>query len=255
MGMSGEVLVAVDGAIATVTLNRPERRNAISGALLTGLRESLAELETRTEVRTIVLTGADPAFCAGLDLTELGQPDGAIRKVPRGQAIPDLSKPLIGAINGAAITGGLELALACDFLIASERARFADTHARMGIQPGWGLTVELPAAVGLRRARQMSATGNFVDAQTALAWGLVNHVIPHEGLLAFTQELAADIASTDQAALAALFATYNQAAALTGREARRIETASHAAWHTEGIDTAKVVERRTAVIERGRSQA
>jgi enoyl-CoA hydratase len=254
MGMN-EVLVEVDGAVATVTLNRPERRNAISGALLTGLRESLAELEAQIEVRTIVLTGADPAFCAGLDLTELGQPDGAIRKIPRGQAIPDLSKPLIGAINGAAITGGLELALACDFLIASVRARFADTHARMGIQPGWGLTVELPAAVGLRRARQMSATGNFVDAQTALAWGLVNHVVPHQDLLAFTQKLAADIASTDQAALATLFATYNQAAALTGREARRIETASHAAWHAEGIDAAQVAERRTAVIERGRSQA
>ena len=250
-----EVLVEVDGAVATVTLNRPERRNAISGALLTGLHESLAELEAQIEVRAIVLTGADPAFCAGLDLTELGQPDGAIRKIPRGQAIPDLSKPLIGAINGAAITGGLELALACDFLIASVRARFADTHARMGIQPGWGLTVELPAAVGLRRARQMSATGNFVDAQTALAWGLVNHVVPHEDLLAFTHKLATDIASTDQAALAALFATYNQAAALTGREARRIEAASHAAWHAEGIDAARVAERRTAVIERGRAQA
>jgi enoyl-CoA hydratase len=253
MGMD-EVLVEVDGAVATVTLNRPERRNAISGALLTGLRESLAELEAQTEVRAIVLTGADPAFCAGLDLTELGQPDGAIRKTSRSHVVPDLSKPLIGAINGAAITGGLELALACDFLIASDRARFADTHARMGIQPGWGLTVELPAAVGVRRAKQMSATGNFVDAQTALAWGLVNHVVPHEDLLAFTQNLAADIASTDQAALAALFATYNQAAALTGREARRIETASHAAWHAEGIDAAKVAERRTAVIERGRSQ-
>jgi len=250
-----EVLVAVEGAVATVTLNRPQRRNAISGALLTGLRESLAELEAQAEVRAIVLTGADPAFCAGLDLTELGQPDGAIRKIPRGQPIPDLGKPLIGAINGAAITGGLELALACDFLIASERARFADTHARMGIQPGWGLTVQLPAAVGLRRAKQMSATGNFVDAQTALAWGLVNHIVPHEDLLSFTQKLAADIASTDQAALAALFSTYNQAAALSGREARRIETANHSAWHAGGIDAAKVAGRRTAVIERGRSQA
>src|SRR5712691_1895180 len=254
MGMSGEVLVEVDGPVATVTLNRPERRNAISGALLTGLRESMAELDARSEVRAIVLTGADPAFCAGLDLTELGQPNGAIRKTSRGDVIPALGKPLIGAINGAAITGGLELALACDFLIASERARFADTHARMGIQPGWGLTVELPAAVGLRRAREMSATGNFVDAQTALQWGLVNHVVPHEDLLTFSRKLAADLATSDQAALAAIFLTYNQAAALTGREARRIETANHAAWHTGGIDAARVAARRTAVIERGRTQ-
>jgi enoyl-CoA hydratase len=254
MGMD-EILVEVDGAVAAVTLNRPGRRNAISGALLTGLHESLAELDARSEVRAIVLTGADPAFCAGLDLTELGQPDGAIRRTSRGDAVPRLSKPLIGAINGAAITGGLELALACDFLIASERARFADTHARMGIQPGWGLTVELPAAVGLRRAREMSATGNFVDAQTALAWGLVNHVVPHEDLLPFTRQLAADLASTDEGALAAIFMTYNQAAALTGREARRIETANHTAWHTQGIDAAKVAERRAAVIERGRAQS
>jgi enoyl-CoA hydratase len=250
-----EVLVAVDGPVATVTLNRPERRNAISGALLTGLRESLAELSTRPEIRAIVLTGADPAFCAGLDLTELGQSDGAIRRISRGDVFGTLGKPLIGAINGAAITGGLELALACDFLIASERARFADTHARMGIQPGWGLTVELPAAVGLRRAREMSATGNFVGAQTALEWGLVNHVVPHEELLSFCGRLASDIASSDQAALTALFATYSQAAALTGREARRIETENHTAWHAGGIDAAKVAERRTAVIERGRSQS
>lgn len=249
-----EVLVEVDGPVATVTLNRPGRRNAISGALLTALHDSLAELDSEAEVRAIVLTGADPAFCAGLDLTELAQPDGAIRRVSRGEAVPDLGKPLIGAINGAAITGGLEIALACDFLIASDRARFADTHARMGIQPGWGLTVELPAAVGLRRAREMSATGNFVDAQTALEWGLVNHVVPHAELLTFCGRLAADIASSDQAALAALFATYDAAAALTGREARRIETANHAAWHAGGIDAAKVAERRTAVIERGRTQ-
>jgi enoyl-CoA hydratase len=115
--------------------------------------------------------------------------------------IPDLARPLIGAINGVAVTGGLELALACDFLVASERAQFADTHARIGIQPGWGLTVALPEASGLRRAREMSATGNFIDAHTALAWGLVNHVVAHGELLPFAYRLAADTASTDQDAL------------------------------------------------------
>jgi len=146
-------------------------------SLLADLRAMMADLDTRHDVRVIVLTGADPAFCAGLDLTELGQADSPLAMAASGPVLPRLSKPLIGAVNGAAITGGLELALACDFLIASELARFADTHARVGIQPGWGLTVELPEAVGLRRARQMSATGNFVDARTALAWGLVNHVV------------------------------------------------------------------------------
>ena len=101
-----------------------------------------------------------------------------------------MATPVIGAINGVAITGGFEVALACDFLVASERARFADTHARVGIMPGWGLTVALPEAIGLRRAKEMSTTGNFVDAETALAWGLVNHVVPHDELLPFARKLS-----------------------------------------------------------------
>ena len=137
-------------------------------------QRALSDLDARPDVRVIVLTGADPAFCAGLDLTELRQPDSPLGGAGRGPVIPDLASPLIGAINGVAVTGGLELALACDFLVASERAGFADTHVRVGIQPGWGLTVALPEAVGLRRAREMSATGNFIDTPTALAWGLVN---------------------------------------------------------------------------------
>jgi Enoyl-CoA hydratase/isomerase len=155
------ILTDVADFIATVTLNRPARRNALSAELITDLRRVLTDLDARPDVRVIVLTGADPAFCAGLDLTELGQPDSPLGRVARGPVIPDLASPLIGAINGVAVTGGLELALACDFLVASERAGFADTHARVGIQPGWGLTVALPEAVGLRRAREMSATGNF----------------------------------------------------------------------------------------------
>src|SRR5208282_2153798 len=106
--------------------------------------------------------------------------------------LPVHETPVIGAINGAAVTGGLELALACDFLVASERARFADTHARVGIMPGWGLTYELPEAIGVRRAREMSATGNFVGARTAMEWGLVNHLVPHSELLGFARQLAAD---------------------------------------------------------------
>ncbi len=168
--------------------------------------------------------------------------------------LPQLSKPLIGAVNGAAITGGLELALACDFLIASELARFADTHARMGIQPGWGLTAELPAAVGLRRARQMSATGNFVDAATALTWGLVNYVVPHAELMSFTWRLAADAASNDPAAVQAIFATYREVSLVTGAEAAAVERRAHERWHADGIDRDEVARRREAVIQRGRSQ-
>ncbi|HEX9066233.1 MAG TPA: enoyl-CoA hydratase-related protein, partial [Streptosporangiaceae bacterium] len=131
-----EVLTEVTGEVAVVTLNRPERRNAISAGLLTALRAELAALDHRDDVAAIVLTGADPAFCAGLDLAELGQAGGPLAGVASGPVVGDLVTPLIGAINGPAVTGGLELALACDFLIASERARFADTHARIGVLPG-----------------------------------------------------------------------------------------------------------------------
>lgn len=248
------VLVDVAGQVAVVTLNRPERRNAISAALLAGLRQAVTELDARPDVRAIVLTGADPAFCAGLDLTELGQPGGPLSAVAGGPVIGELGTPLIGAVNGPAVTGGLELALACDFLVASERAAFADTHARVGVMPGWGLTVALPEAVGLRRAREMSATGNFVPARTALEWGLVNHVVPHGELLGFCRALAADVASADRDAVRAIRATYAEVERITGDEARRAEQRAHRAWHARGIDAAQVASRRDAVIERGRSQ-
>jgi len=249
-----EVLLDVTGPVATVTLNRPDRRNALSSTLITSLREVLAEIDARPEVRAIVLTGADPAFCAGLDLTELAQPGSRLGSRAHENAVPDLSTPLIGAVNGAAVTGGLELALACDFLIASERATFADTHARMGIQPGWGLTVALPEAVGYRRAREMSATGNFVGAKTALEWGLVNHVVPHSGLLGFSRKLATDIASSDPGALGVMFATYDAGSQVSRAEARQIETTEHRRFHAKGIDHDQVSQRRVAVIERGRAQ-
>ena len=250
-----DVLCEIRDRVAVVTLNRPARRNALSAALLTSLRATMTELSADAAVGAIVLTGADPAFCAGLDLTELGQRGGPLSSAASGAVLPPMPKPLIGAVNGVAITGGLELALACDFLIASEQASFADTHARIGIMPGWGLTVQLPAAVGLRRAREMSATGNFVDASTALKWGLVNHVVPHAELLDFTAQLAADAASNDPAAVQAIFATYREGAQLTGRDAAELEAAAHARWHEAGIDSGRVAERRNAVIERGRSQA
>jgi len=249
-----EVLVEIADLVAVVTLNRPARRNAISASLLTSLREVLADVDGRPDVRAIVLTGADPAFCAGLDLAELGQPGGSLSGVATSTVIGDLARPLIGAVNGPAVTGGLELALACDLLIASERATFADTHARIGVLPGWGLTVALPEAVGLRRAREMSATGNFINARTALEWGLVNHVVPHDELLDFSRRLAADMTTTDSDALAAIFASYDQGALVTGREAWQIEARAHTRWHSGGIDAAQVASRREAVIRRGRSQ-
>ncbi|HQV57383.1 MAG TPA: enoyl-CoA hydratase-related protein, partial [Ilumatobacteraceae bacterium] len=162
MSDSAVVLFDVSDGIATITLNRPEARNALSTEMLTLIPQRMREADGRDDVDVVILTGTDPAFCAGLDLKALGSgglrpgaagADGDDDPIGAMKPFTPISKPVIGAINGVAVTGGLELALHCDFLIASERAKFGDTHARVGVMPGWGLTVLLPQAVGLRRAR------------------------------------------------------------------------------------------------------
>ena len=256
------VLVERTDAVATVTLNRPGARNALSQELRKSLWQAMTELEADVNVAAIVLTGADPAFCAGLDLKELASTAGAAlgetgatgdTTTGRGP-IPQMDTPVIGAINGVAITGGFEVALACDFLVASDRAAFADTHARMGIMPGWGLTVLLPEAVGYRRAKELSTTGNFLDAETALTWGLVNHVVPHDELVPFAQQLAADIASNDQAGVRRMLQTYDEGVLVDGREAWAIEGRVAGEWQAGGRDGADLEARRKAVTERGRTQ-
>jgi len=248
------VLTPVDDGVAVVTLNRSHARNALNSELRAALPPVIAGLDADPAVRAIVLTGADPAFCAGLDLRELGQrgvsADASSVRGPFGR----LSTPLIGAINGPAVTGGFEIALACDFLIASDRASFADTHARVGVMPGWGLTVALPEAVGTRRARQMSLTGNFLDAHTALAWGLVNEVVPHDVLLERATELARDIAGNEADGVAQMLATYNELADVTDDERWGIELGNAEAWKQRGIDPEEIERRRQAIIARGRTQ-
>ncbi len=260
------LLVDVSDGIATITLNRPDSRNALNLELLRALPRAVRECDARDDVAAIVLTGADPAFCAGLDLKDLGagklnaevapEPsttDGG-RAVRRGP-LPATGVPVIGAVNGVAVTGGLELALSCDLLIASERARFADTHARVGIMPGWGLTVLLPQAVGLRRAKQMSVTGNYVDAGTALAWGLVNEVVAHDERLTTCRRLAADVATNDRAAVARMLRTYREGVELTGADAWALEGDVARSWLPSGaVDPAEVERRRRDVMARGRSQ-
>ncbi len=168
------VLVDVDDGVATITLNRPEARNALNREVRRRLPQVITELEQDVAVDVMILTGADPAFSAGIDLKELGTGQATGTRDDLGTtrgALPPCTKLLIGAINGVAVTGGFEIALACDFLVASERARFADTHARVGIMPGWGLTVLLPQRVGVARAREMSVTGNFVGARARVRLG------------------------------------------------------------------------------------
>lgn len=199
--MPNPVLFEIDNSTALITLNRPKRRNAINQALLIALYDALDEVRSSGTIRAAIITGTGKSFCSGLDLEAF--PSENIFD-PRGDGMdfPDMinacRKPIIGAINGHAITGGLEIALQCDFLIASERASFADTHARVGIHPGWGMTQLLQEAVGIRRAKQMSFTCQFVDAESALNWGLINEVVPHERLLKRARQVAEAISEANR---------------------------------------------------------
>lgn len=262
--MADVVLYEVSERIATVTLNRPEARNALSSEVLRRLPVLLAEAEASEDVDVVILTGTDPAFSAGLDLKELGSTGGNLGAGSGADGRPNASgvrgpfpartKPLIGAVNGVAVTGGLELALNCDFLVASDRARFGDTHTRVGVMPGWGLTVLLPQAVGLRRAKEMSLTGNFLTAEEALAWGLVNHVVDHAELLPFTRRLALDIIGNDQPGVRQIRATYDSVAGTTAADGWVVESADGRAWQKARFSPDEVARRRAAIMVRGRTQ-
>jgi enoyl-CoA hydratase len=252
--MSDVILTDVADGIAVVTMHRPEVRNALNTELRSAVPRVLRELDADPDVRVMILTGADPAFCAGLDLNELGT--SGLAADPDATRLPfgSLIKPLVGAVNGVAVTGGFELALGCDFLIASDRARFADTHARVGVMPGWGLTVLLPQAIGIRRARQMSFTGDYVDAATALAWGLVNEVVPHESLLDRAREVAADMAGVPPAGLAAIKAAYRAASAPIDEPALAAEARYSRDWARSSFDPATLAANREAIRARGSAQ-
>jgi enoyl-CoA hydratase len=264
--MAGEsvVLVAVEDRVMTVTLNRPEARNALSRAVMYALWDAVLGAGTDPDVDAGIITGADPAFCAGVDLKEVSgevpmsaEPRGPGEGPERGadglyRFLPVIDKPVIGALNGVCVTGGLELALQCTFLVASDQARFADTHARVGIMPGGGITVLLAQSVGLRRAIEMSLTGNFVPADEAERLGLVNHVVAHDELLPFARALAADIVSNDQIGVRRLVQHYRDVAdAATLQEAHLLEGLMAETW-APGVSF--VADRRADVTARGRAQ-
>ena len=169
------LLTEIDPAgFAVLTLNRPQAMNALSRALMTALADAVDTLATDPAVHVLILTGAGRAFCAGLDLKELGAGqarlgEGASGVAPRDPvtAIGRFAGPVIGAINGAAVTGGFELALACDVLLAAPEARFADTHARVGLASGWGLSQKLSRTIGHYRANELSLTGRWLSARNS----------------------------------------------------------------------------------------
>jgi len=254
------ITAETSGPVAVVTLDRPDARNALTGAMVQSLAEAFAVSDADPAVRVVVLTGRDPAFCAGLDLKDLARTYDQVGATAGADGdrsrigFPRPDKPLIGAINGPTVTGGLELALGCDFLIASERATFADTHARVGVMPAGGLTIRLPRLVGINRALQMSLTGDFVDAERACAWGLVNEVVPHGELMGRAMELAGALAEVDPAAVSELSAMYASLAFRSDDEAYADEARWSRRWMRDHFDADTLASRRAGIIGRGYSQ-
>jgi enoyl-CoA hydratase len=187
--------------IGVLTINRPDKLNAISNELTEELKQLLDEIEKDEELRVMLITGAgDKAFVAGADIKELVDRDALVgRKVSRTRQdlfsrIENLPAPVIAAVNGYALGGGLELAIACSIRICSEKAQFGAPEVKLGIIPGDGGTQRLPRLVGLGRAMEMILTGDFIDAQEAYRIGLVNKVVPHEELMDSVMEMAKKIA-------------------------------------------------------------
>lgn len=255
-------LVLVDTPVAgcaVVTLNRPRAKNALSLELRRELVGTFDRFETEAEVRVVILTGAGSAFCAGLDLKELGaasDPRAAVVPDPAEDPVRAISRfawPVIAAVNGPAITGGFELALACDLLIASTHATFADTHARVGVLPGWGLSQRLARLIGMQRAKELAYTGNFLSAQRADAWGLVNRVVEPEDLLPEALHLARDILAVIPETLRAYKRLIDDGFGATFAEGMRMEKERSVA-SASTLRPADIKRRGQQVAIRGRAQ-
>ena len=264
--MADEDLVLVERdatGYAVVTLNRAGAMNALSRELMTALAGAIRALAADAGVRVLVLTGAGRAFCAGLDLKQIGRGEGVLGSPEAAAELGDRAGwdpvaaleafpgPVVGAINGAAVTGGFELALACDVLVASPAARFADTHARLGIAPAWGLSQKLSRIVGLHRAREASFTGNWIGAEQALAWGLVNRVVAADELLPAARRLALDMLGAVPGMLERYKSLIDDGYALPYGEAREMER-RRSRGANAAVSAGAIESRREAVRQRNR---
>ena len=204
------ILLTRQGPVARLTFNRPRAMNALTGEMMALLDGHLTEIENDPELRVVVLTGAGNAFCAGVDLTSLGEnkrPSEATAAfmaiaVPVSERLARLPKPTIAAVNGLALAGGLEMALNCDLVVAASTARFGDAHANFGLIPGGGSSVKLPRRIGVALAKYLVFSGTFADAETMRAAGLVLRVVEPGELEAEAQRLALELAEKSPLGLA-----------------------------------------------------
>ncbi len=255
------LLVQREAAVATVILNRPNQMNALNAELRIALGDTLAELEADPEIRAVVLTGAGRAFCAGMDLKEIGggsEGQTGYELSVAGQdamraGFENFSGPIIAAVNGAAATAGFEMALACDIIFVAKGAKFLDTHARVGIVPGWGLSQRLPRIIGINRAKEVSLSGNALTAERAYEWGLANRVCEAETLLQEAKALALDICSCVPGVMEQVKTMIDTGYTMHFEDAMAYELET-GIESSKQIDSAKIGERRAAIIERGREQ-
>lgn len=190
------LLIDLADGVATLTVNRPDKLNALNAEVIRALGEAAARIESDPSIRGVILTGAGTkAFVAGADIGEIAEQDPieGKRRALEGQRVfrrlERCGKPVIAAVNGFALGGGCELAMACHLRIASDQARFGQPEVKLGIGPGYGGTVRLPRLVGTGRALELLLTGEMIDAQEALRIGLVNRVVPADRLMAETERL------------------------------------------------------------------
>lgn len=203
------ILVATEGHLATLTINRPSKLNALNKATIQELHDALAQLDAEAMIKAIILTGSgEKAFVAGADISEFAHfsiEEGA-QLAALGQEIlfdfvENMKTPVIAAVNGFALGGGLELAMACHFRIASDNAKMGLPEVTLGVIPGYGGTQRLPQLVGKGRAMEMIMTAGMIDAETAKSYGLVNHVVPQAELLEFTKDIASKITKNSPVAI------------------------------------------------------
>lgn len=244
--------------VATLTLNRPKAMNALSQELRCALVDALEALGDDDEARVLILTGAGRAFCAGLDLKEMSAGGEGSRDIGGRQnvigAMEAFPGPIIGAINGHAITGGFEVALACDLMIASTEALFADTHIRVGLMPRWGLSQKLSRIVGIGRAKEMSLSGNYIDAERAFSIGLVNRVVAPEDLMSECGALARDMAACDPQMLRSYKKLIDDGYEMNLGEALPLEQKQTFVDLMDG-NPERLAERTAKAMARGRSQS
>ncbi len=230
---------------AQITFNRPDKLNTLSIALRQEVHAVVQALEQDADIHVLILTGAGKVFTAGLDLDEWSTGGEVAAAAFTHDVIASLRQfkgPVIAAIQGAAITGGVEIALACDVIIASSRAKFADTHVHVGLLPGWGGSVRMVERVGMQRAKELALTGRFFSAQEALEWGFVNHVVEPNQLLPFAQDLAKQMLRAEPAHMKAYKALLDAEADILLGEALRHER-EHAQAHNARSSLAQIQAR------------